>query len=151
MTGTQNFFRILLAFVSGFIFALGLWLGGMTDPTKVQGFLDLSGAWNPSLALVLGAAVLVSVISYLVAKTRSKPLLSEAFQVPSSRSIDRRLIAGAILFGAGWGGAGYCPAPALVSLSQGSMDALVFFISMLLGIFAYSRFGEQTLNRTVNS
>lgn len=151
MTGTQNFFRIFLAFVSGLIFALGLWLGGMTDPANVQGFLDIAGVWNPSLALVLGAAVLVSAVSYLVSRTQSKPLLSEEFQVPSSTIIDRRLIAGAILFGAGWGLGGFCPAPALVSLSQGSVDALIFFVSMLFGIFAYSRFGEQTLKRAVNS
>lgn len=143
MTATQNFYRTSLAFVSGLLFALGLWLGGMTDPSKIQGFLDLAGAWNPSLALVLGPAVAVSAISYLVAKTRSKPLLNEEFQIPSSTLIDWRLIAGAVLFGAGWGLGGYCPAPALVGVSQGSPDALIFFISMLLGIFAYSRFREK--------
>lgn len=143
MTDIQYFFRIVLAFGAGVMFALGLWLGGMTDPYKTQGFLDLFGAWDPSLALVLGSAVAVSAISYIVAKLRRKPLLNEDFQIPESKNIDGRLIVGAIVFGAGWGLGGYCPAPALVGLSQGSVDALIFFVSMLIGIFAYSRFGEK--------
>lgn len=143
MTDTRHLLRILVAFGSGVIFALGLWLGGMTDPAKVQGFLDLAGNWDPSLAFVLGPAVLVSACSYVLAKRRAQPLLNAEFEIPSSTEIDWRLLLGATIFGAGWGIGGYCPAPALVSLSQGSFDALVFFISMLTGIFAYSRFGEK--------
>lgn len=143
MINLRDVLRISVAFVSGVIFALGLWLGGMTDPAKVQGFLDLAGSWDPSLAFVLGSAVLVSAISYLLANTQVHPWLSAEFEIPRSTTIDKRLILGAIIFGSGWGLGGYCPAPALVSLSQGSTDALIFFISMLAGIFAYSRFGEQ--------
>lgn len=143
MTNMQDTLRVALSFVSGVLFALGLWLGGMTDPTKVQGFLDLGGSWEPSLSFVLGSAVLVSGASYLLAKKQRRPWLHAEFEIPNSTVIDRRLILGAIIFGAGWGLAGYCPAPALVSLSQGSTDALIFFISMLSGIFAYSRFGEK--------
>lgn len=135
--------RASVAFLSGVVFALGLWLGGMTDPAKVQGFLDLTGSWNPALAFVLGSAVLLSAIGYLLAKKQRKPWLNAEFEIPSSTTIDTRLIMGAIIFGAGWGLGGYCPAPALVSLSQGSSDALIFSISMLSGIFAYSRFGEK--------
>lgn len=143
MSKSGSFLGLSLAFGSGVLFALGLWLGGMTDPAKVQGFLDLTGAWDPALAFVLGSAVLVSATSYALVRRQGQPWLNTEFEIPSSTIIDKRLILGAILFGAGWGLGGYCPAPALVSLSQGSMDALIFFVSMLSGTFAYSRFGEK--------
>lgn len=129
----------LVGLASGLLFGFGLWLGGMTDPQNVQGFLDLSGDWMPALAFVLGAAVLVSSLSYRIAARRSAPTLGGTFEIPGSKGVDKELLLGAAIFGAGWGLAGYCPGPALVGIGQGSLDALWFSTSMIAGMFVYSR------------
>ena len=121
-------------FMVGLLFGIGLILSGMTDPGKVIGFLDLSGAWDPSLALVMGGAILVGVFAFALAKKRTTTFLGGALQLPSSNDIDKRLLAGSLLFGAGWGLAGFCPGPAIVSLGSGQPKAAVFVLAMLVGM-----------------
>lgn len=127
-------------FAVGLLFGIGLILSGMTDPGKVIGFLDLAGAWDPSLALVMGGAILVGVFAFALAKKRTTTFLGGALHLPSSRDIDKRLLAGSLLFGAGWGLAGFCPGPAIVSLGGGEPKAAVFVLAMLAGmaIFEWS-------------
>ncbi|MGV3680774.1 MAG: DUF6691 family protein [Acidovorax sp.] len=121
----------------GLVFGLGLIISGMTDPGKVLGFLDLAGLWDPSLALVMGGAILVGVFAFAVARKRSTSVLGGAMQLPTARHIDRRLVLGSLLFGAGWGIAGFCPGPAIVSLGAGEPKALVFVLAMLAGMGAF--------------
>lgn len=125
----------IAALVAGLLFALGLGLGGMTDPAKVQGFLDLTGAWDPSLAFVMaGGLGTHALLRRLVLRRRSRPVLAPAFPAPPAAGVDRRLLAGAALFGVGWGLAGFCPGPAVVAVASGSTTALTFAISMLGGM-----------------
>ena len=119
---------------AGLIFALGLGLAGMTDPARVLGFLDVTGAWDPRLAGVMGGAVLLGLVSFARVLRRPRPVLDLRFHLPTQRVIDARLIVGAVLFGAGWALAGYCPGPAIVSLASGSRDAWIFVAAMLGGI-----------------
>ena len=125
------------AMLAGGLFGLGLVLSGMTDPERVIGFLDVFGPFNPSLAFVLGGALLVTVSSFRFILRRAKPLWAARFEVPRARSIDGRLIAGAALFGTGWGLAGYCPGPAVAGLAVGSSETLWFVGSMLVGSALY--------------
>jgi len=123
--------------VAGLLFALGLGLGGMTDPARVQGFLDFTGAWDPTLAFVMGGALAVHApLSWLI-RRRSAPVLAPAFPSLSSSQVDRRLLAGAALFGVGWGLAGYCPGPALASLASGTGLVLLFVVSMFGGMWLF--------------
>ncbi len=124
-------------FLVGLIFGIGLILAGMTDPGKVIGFLDLFGAWDPSLAFVMGGAIGVGVFAFTVAKKRSTSFFGHALQLPTSRDIDRRLIAGSLAFGAGWGLAGFCPGPAIVALGAGEVKAAVFVLAMLGGMAVF--------------
>jgi len=129
----------VVAFAAGLLFALGLGIGGMTQPAKVIGFLDVAGDWDPSLAFVMGGALLVYAIVARLALSRPAPFLEAKFFVPTRRDIDRPLVVGATLFGAGWGLAGYCPGPALVSLASGRAPVLVFVVAMLLGMWIEQR------------
>jgi uncharacterized membrane protein YedE/YeeE len=124
----------LFAFAAGLLFGLGLIVSGMADPAKVLGFLDLAGAWDPSLALVMGGAVAVGLLAYPLAKRRGNTLLGGPLQLPAKRDIDRRLVGGSLLFGIGWGLAGICPGPALVLVGYGSLKGLVFGLAMLAGM-----------------
>ena len=125
---------VLTALLSGLVFGLGLIVSGMADPGKVLGFLDLTGAWDPSLAFVMGGAVAVGALGYAVAKTRSRSLLGAEMKLPGAGAIDRRLVIGSTVFGIGWGVAGICPGPGLVALGMGEIKALVFVAAMLLGM-----------------
>jgi uncharacterized membrane protein YedE/YeeE len=118
----------------GLLFGWGLMISGMTDPGKVLGFLDLAGAWDPSLAFVMGGAIAVGLIAFAAARKRTTNLLGGALHLPKSRDIDRPLVVGALLFGAGWGLAGFCPAPAIVSMAAGQPKALLFVVAMLAGM-----------------
>ncbi|WAC73961.1 YeeE/YedE family protein [Roseateles sp. SL47] len=120
--------------LAGLIFGLGLILSGMASPAKVLGFLDLAGAWDPSLALVMLGAIAVGLISFTAAQQRTRSLLDLPMQLPGNRRIDRRLIGGSLLFGIGWGLAGFCPGPALVALGMGEGKAVVFVGAMLAGM-----------------
>jgi uncharacterized membrane protein YedE/YeeE len=124
-------------FAVGLLFGIGLILSGMTDPGKVIGFLDLFGAWDPSLALVMGGAILVGVFAFAFAKKRTSTFLGGALHLPKSNDIDRRLVVGGLVFGAGWGLAGFCPGPALVSLGAGQPKAAVFVTAMLAGMYVF--------------
>jgi len=127
----------LSEFLIGLLFGFGLILSGMTDPGKVIGFLDLFGTWDPSLAFVMGGAVAVGVVAFGWAKKRTANVLGSAMRLPTSDDIDARLILGSVLFGAGWGLAGFCPGPALVSLGAGQDKAVVFVIGMVLGMLVF--------------
>jgi uncharacterized membrane protein YedE/YeeE len=127
----------LSEFGVGLLFGLGLILAGMTDPSKVLGFLDLAGLWDPSLAFVMGGAVLVSLGAFALAKKRSQSFLGGALHLPTGRDIDRRLVTGSLLFGAGWGLGGFCPGPAIVSLATGNLKAIVFVLAMLAGMAVF--------------
>lgn len=124
-------------FLVGLLFGLGLLVSGMTDPGKVQGFLDLGGSWDPSLALVMGGAILVGLGAFAMARKRTTAFLGGAMRLPQSNDIDRRLVAGALIFGVGWGLAGFCPGPGLVSMAAGEPKALGFVIAMGLGMAIY--------------
>jgi uncharacterized membrane protein YedE/YeeE len=128
----------LAEFIAGLIFGLGLILAGMTDPGKVIGFLDLFGAWDPSLALVMGGAIFVGLFAFALAKKRTTSLLGGAMHMPKSNDIDKRLVTGSLIFGAGWGLAGFCPGPALVSLGAGEPKAAVFVIAMTIGMLVFA-------------
>lgn len=121
-------------FLVGLLFGLGLMLSGMTDPGKVLGFLDLAGAWDPSLALVMGGAIAVGVAAFALAKKRTLTFLGGALHWPTSSAVDKRLVLGSLVFGAGWGLAGFCPGPAVVSLAAGQPKAAVFVVAMLAGM-----------------
>jgi uncharacterized protein len=131
--------RAWIAFVAGLLFGLGLSLGGMTQPAVVLGFLDIFGAWDPRLVFVMAGAVLTTAIGYRLVLRRSRPLLAERFQWPTSRRIDARLMGGAALFGIGWGIAGYCPGPALASLGAGAPALLVLVACMIVGWWLAAR------------
>ena len=137
-------------FAVGLLFGIGLIVSGMTDPGKVIGFLDLSGAWDPSLAFVMGGAILVGLGAFASASKRTTSFLGGAMHLPSSRDIDKRLIAGSLVFGAGWGLAGFCPGPALVSLGAGQPKAVVFVLAMLAGM-ALFELAERARQRPVQA
>ena len=126
--------KFFFALLAGMIFGLGLILSGMSDPSKVIGFLDITGNWDPSLAFVLGGAVAVGLLVFPFATKRHQSLLGEVMHLPTATQIDRRLVIGSITFGIGWGLAGYCPGPALASLAYGGLKPLLFVIAMLGGM-----------------
>ncbi len=127
----------LTEFLVGLLFGLGLILAGMTDPGKVIGFLDLAGAWDPSLALVMGGAIAVGVGAFAIARQREKSLLGLAMRLPANTIVDKRLVMGSIAFGIGWGLAGFCPGPALVAMAAGHTKALLFVGAMVAGMVLF--------------
>lgn len=129
--------QILIALVAGLIFGLGLIISGMTNPSKVVGFLDLFGVWDPSLAFTMLGAIFLSVIGFRLTTIMDKSILGNAINLPLTNSIDKKLILGSLIFGIGWGLVGYCPGPALASLLLGNIKTLIFTISMIIGMFLY--------------
>ncbi len=127
-----------LALLSGVVFALGLGVSGMTRPAKVLDFLDVTGAWDPSLAFVMMGAIGLDVVAFRLILRRRGPLFGGAFQLPGQGSVDARLLVGAALFGVGWGIAGYCPGPGVVSLASGQVGVLVFVAAMIAGQAAHA-------------
>ena len=126
------------AFLAALVFGIGLIVSGMFNPAKVLGFLDVAGAWDPSLAFVMGGAVAVAAVAFHFAGKRRVSLLGAPMQLPAGRRIDRRLLVGSTLFGVGWGIAGYCPGPVLVALGMGEAKAVVFTAAMLAGMAAFT-------------
>lgn len=126
------------AFLVGLLFGLGLITSGMTDPSKVIGFLDLAGAWDPSLAFVMGGAVLIGAVAFTVAKKLQRSLLGVPMQLSSVTGLDKGLLIGSLVFGIGWGLSGFCPGPAVVSAAAGQPKALIFVASMLAGMALYN-------------
>lgn len=127
----------LAALLVGFIFALGLGISGMTQPQKVVGFLDVFGAWDPSLIFVMAGAIAVHFVTYKLIRKKSSPLLSAQWHVPTKKEITPALIMGSLLFGVGWGLAGFCPGPAMTSLASFELKPFVFVLSMLVGMFIF--------------
>jgi len=126
--------HVLMAFLVGLVFGTGLIVSGMTDPAKVGGFLDLAGRWDPSLAFVMGGAILVALPAFRIAGKRRFSLLGGAMRLPGTTAIDRLLVLGSLVFGVGWGLAGYCPGPALASLASGGAKPWIFTLAMLAGM-----------------
>ena len=125
---------LLSSLLAGLVFGLGLIVSGMANPAKVLGFLDLAGPWDPSLALVMAGAIAVGLFAFLLAKKRRLSLLGAEMKLPAAGPVDRRLLAGSVLFGMGWGLAGFCPGPGLVALGMGEPKAAVFVLAMLAGM-----------------
>ncbi|MGR3712364.1 MAG: DUF6691 family protein [Shimia sp.] len=126
--------RLILAFIAGGLFGTGLFLSGMTDTAKVQGWLDVFGAWDPTLAFVMGGAIIPMAIAWLLTKGRT-PVVGGTFPAPADPKLGRNLVVGSVLFGVGWGLAGLCPGPAVASLSYGGWPHWVFFGAMILGMW----------------
>lgn len=127
----------LAAFSSGLVFGLGLLVSGMANPEKVLGFLDITGLWDPSLAFVMGGAILVGFFAFAVARKRTLSFLGFHMKLPASDRVDTRLVIGSLMFGAGWGIAGFCPGPGLVALGAGEIKAAVFVASMIAGMVIF--------------
>ena len=134
---------VLASLLAGLVFGLGLIVSGMANPAKVLGFLDLAGRWDPSLALVMAGAVAVSATAFALARGRSRSLLGAPMRLPEPSRIDRRLVGGSLLFGIGWGVAGFCPGPALVALGMGQGKAVVFVAAMLAGMALFELFERR--------
>lgn len=135
--------RKLMAFLAGVIFGIGLLTAGMANPAKVLAFLDLAGAWDPSLALVMAAAIGVAFLPFSWARMQRTSLLGAPMQLPGKRELDRRLIGGSLLFGMGWGVAGICPGPAVALLLTGHWQVLVFVAAMLAGMIVFAALERQ--------
>lgn len=129
--------QIFMALVAGLMFGIGLIVSGMSNPSKVIGFLDLAGRWDPSLGFVMGGAILVGLLAFRFAGGRERSLLGAAMRLPTASRIDRRLVLGGLVFGAGWGLAGYCPGPALASLVGGGPKPLIFAAAMIVGMVIF--------------
>lgn len=135
---------LLVTFLSGLLFALGLGISGMTQPAKVVRFLDITHDWDPSLALVMGGAIGVHALAYRLVPRLKAPFLGAHFQIPSRRDIDLPLLLGAALFGLGWGIGGFCPGPALTSLASGAPAAFTFVLAMLAGMLLFEGYLRLT-------
>ena len=134
---------IISALLLGALFAVGLLISGMTDPANIKGFLDITGNWRPQLMAVLGAGVIVTWIVYAFARRQSRPLVESTFRWPAATHIDKPLVVGAVLFGAGWALAGYCPGPALVAMGSLTPTAIVFVLAMIGGSLAHQAFARH--------
>ncbi len=139
----------VIAAIVGLVFGLGLLVSGMADPHKVLGFLDLAGAWDPSLALVMGGAIAVGLPGFALARKRQRSLLGEPMQLPVSKAVDAPLVIGSALFGAGWGLAGYCPGPALVGITAGMESAVIFCGAMLAGMVLFGLWQSRKSGNTI--
>lgn len=128
---------MILALIAGTLFGAGLAVSGMSDPARVQSFLDLFGAWDPTLAFVMGGAMLPMALAWAIQKTMAKPLAATAFDLPGTALIDKKLAIGAILFGAGWGIGGLCPGPAIADLAIAPAEAGLFVLAMLAGMMLH--------------
>lgn len=125
--------KLVSALAAGLIFGFGLGLSQMVDPDKVLGFLDVAGAWDPSLAFVMIGAIAVGLFAFRIIPKKSKPMFAESFSLPSAKDIDARLVAGAVVFGVGWGLVGFCPGPAISSIAYGHYESLIFIAAMMVG------------------
>lgn len=141
---------ILISLLAGLVFGLGLIVSGMSNPAKVIGFLDITGKWDPSLALVMGGALVVGFFAFRIAGRRTTSLIGIDMKLPQANHIDRRLVVGSLLFGIGWGIAGFCPGPAIVSLGMGGIKAIIFVAAMLAGMGIFEVLDRRAMRRTAN-
>jgi uncharacterized membrane protein YedE/YeeE len=143
MTGA----RLIVAGLSGLVFGFGLALSGMLDPARVRGFLDVFGAWDPSLAFVLGGAVAAASVGVILSRRLPRPVFDKSFYLPQSRTIDGRLLGGAAIFGVGWGLSGLCPGPAVASITLGVPATMAFLVAMLAGMAIHDHRGVRLFHR----
>ena len=143
--------QLIASFAVGLVFGLGLILAGMANPAKVQGFLDLAGQWDPSLAFVMGGAIGMSLLPFAYAKRLQRTVLDAPMSLPMVDTIDLRLVFGSLAFGAGWGLAGFCPGPALVALGTGELKAIVFVIAMIAGMGMFELLNRRRRRTYVSS
>lgn len=136
----------LSALIAGLLFGLGLAISQMINPSKVIAFLDVTGNWDPSLALVLFAALAVNFVGWRLTRLRRHPLFSEKFHLPTRSDLDGRLIIGAAVFGVGWGLAGYCPGPAIAALTLNTWEPMIFLCALLAGSIAYQYYEKHAKN-----
>jgi uncharacterized membrane protein YedE/YeeE len=141
---------LIASLLSGLVFGLGLIVSGMANPAKVLGFLDLAGAWDPSLALVMVGAIAVGAVAFAIARLRTRSFIGEPIRLPTATRIDRRLVIGSTLFGVGWGIAGFCPGPALVAVGMAKIEALVFVGAMLAGMGLYELLERRRQSAALN-
>lgn len=141
----------LAALIAGVIFGAGLALSDMVNPARVLAFLDVAGDWDPTLAFVMGGALLPAALAYLASRRARRPVLAERFQIPENRVVDRRLLAGAALFGAGWGLVGFCPGPAIAGLVFGLWQPWVFVAAMLAGMALHRWVAARTARASVSA
>lgn len=134
----RKHFSLISQYLIGVLFGFGLLVSGMSNPQKVLNFLDITGSWDPSLIFVMGGAVIVGLGGFFLASKRTEAFFGGVFQVPTNRDITRPLVLGSIIFGVGWGIAGFCPGPAIVAVGAGYLKAIVFVIAMLAGMFISS-------------
>lgn len=140
--------KMIAAYVIGLVFGLGISMSGMANPAKVVNFFDVAGTWDPSLGLVMAGAVIVAFFGYRIVLTRPAPMLEPAFQIPTNRKLDQRLIGGLALFGVGWGISGFCPGGALPALGTGNLDVILFVASLIAGILTATLLMKFTVKRT---
>jgi len=131
------------ALFAGTLFGVGLTVSQMVNPAKVIGFLDIFGNWDPSLAFVMGGALLVTTIGFRLVHKKDKPFFTTAFDIPSNRKVDARLASGSVLFGIGWGLVGLCPGPAVAALSIGGLPILVFLCAMIMGAYLFELMNKK--------
>lgn len=139
--------RLAAALLSGLLFGIGLAMSGMLDPARVRGFLDVAGAWDPTLAFVLAGAVMAASLGTALARSLRRPLLADRFDWPTRTRIDRPLVLGAVLFGIGWGLSGFCPGPAVAALSTGLLPVIVFVAAMLVGMALHGALRRRLSSR----
>lgn len=140
--------QTLTAFTSGLLFGLGLLLAGMANPAKVQDFLDITGAWDPSLAFVMLGAIMIGWIAFNIAAKRDNSLLNLTMHLPTAKHLDKRLVLGSTAFGVGWGLAGICPGPALVLVGAGNTKGMLFALAMIVGMVIFELVEIQRLRHT---
>ncbi|MBU3598126.1 DUF6691 family protein [Polynucleobacter bastaniensis] len=136
----RRHFNFYSQYLIGVLFGVGLIISGMSNPQKILNFLDLAGNWDPSLIFVMGGAILVGLAGFYLVSKRSEAFFGAALHIPTRRDISKPLIIGSLIFGAGWGIAGFCPGPAIVALGAGHLKALVFILAMLAGMAICNRF-----------
>ncbi len=139
--------NIFFSWLTGLIFGLGLMISGMTNPQKVLGFLDIAGAWDPSLAFVMVGGIFIATIGFFFARQRTLSMLGLPMRIPTQRQIDRPLIIGSLIFGIGWGLAGICPGPALVLVVDGLPQGIVFVVAMMIGMGLFEAFNRYQSRR----
>lgn len=143
--------KLALSYIIGLVFGLGISISGMANPAKVLNFFDVAGIWDPSLAFVMGGALITTLIGYALVLKRSTPFLSSVFYLPNRNDLDGSLIGGAIVFGIGWGIAGFCPGGALPALGTGQSDVILFTASLIAGIFLAKFFAVRFLAKSRQS
>lgn len=145
--------RLILTYVIGLVFGSGIMISGMANPAKVINFFDVAGTWDPSLAFVMGGALLVTLIGYRLAFKKQKPIFAESFSLPARKDLDANLIGGSILFGIGWAFSGFCPGGALPAIGTGNINVLIFIASLVAGFYLVRiarRFNNQKIINTAN-